>query len=136
MTNLTLISEKNIQHIANKSNRKNKGRKFYSWELKRFKQEIAYAFEVDVFPSTSKNSGIQSIKNEILIEVNNRNVFDFTYTPNEKDFLSIISLKDSDEYLNLYYRNGKWEEEYFLCTLKKYNHEYFLVEKGQTELQI
>lgn len=43
-------------------------------------------------------------------------------------------MKDRDEYLNLYYKDGKWEEEYFIFTLKKFNDVYFLIERGQTEL--
>lgn len=130
-----LISTKNIQHIPNKSNRKNKSRKFYSWELKRFKVQMKHSFEIDIFPSTSRDYGIQIIKSEILTEINTRNIFDFNFIAAEKDFLSIRNLKDPDEYLNLYYKNGKWEEEYFLFTFRNYNDEYFLLEKGQVELK-
>jgi len=134
MNDLVLISEENIIHIANKSNRKNKNRKFYLWELKRFKEQKKNDFEMDIFPSTSEKRGIQIIKTQILSEINFRNIFDFNYVPIEKDFLSIRNIKDNDEYLNLYFRHGKWEEEYFLYTLRNYKDEYIVIGKGQVEL--
>lgn len=134
MYSLNFISAKNIQHIANKSNRKNKNRKFYSWKLERFHQHTEYAFAIDICPSSSENGLIQIQKIEILNIINKLNIFDFDYTPNEKDFLSITNPKDKNEYLNLFYSNGQWIEEYFAYTLREYGDEYTLIEKGQIEL--
>lgn len=100
----------------------------------RFEEQKKHNIEIDIFPSTSEKRGIQIVKSKLISEINLRNIFDFSYVPIDKDFLSIRNIKDDDEYLNLYFRYDKWEEECFLYALRNYKDEYIVIGKGQVEI--
>ncbi|NHN24769.1 hypothetical protein FIA58_003685 [Flavobacterium jejuense] len=77
LENILLLSKNNIPEIPNKNNRKNKNRIFYSWTLERFVANHKADFEIDVFPSDPETCKIQSCKEDLLLQINSRNIFDF-----------------------------------------------------------
>ena len=90
---IILISKLNIKEVPNKNSRKNRNRNFYFWKLERFIKNNKNDIEIDVFPSSSENTNIQNIKDKIIFEINNFNIFDFEFLPMEKDYLSIVNKK-------------------------------------------
>ena len=135
MNELQLIVKDNWKGIPNRNNRQNKTRKIYSWKLERFSHNVKVDFEIDFFPSSSAIRGIQLLKNDILKEINSKNIFDFHYEPMERDFLSIKNLKDPEEYLWLIFLNGNWIEEKYLYSERNYTDKYDEVENGFVEIK-
>lgn len=135
MNEFEFLSKEDFNNIPNRSNRKNKNRLFYSWKLERFANTISADFEVAIFPSKSKASGIQIIKFYLLKAINSSNLFDFQYSPKEKDYLSIINLSDKDEFLLLIYINGSWIEEEYLNASRNYFDQFIELENGYLEIK-
>ncbi len=133
MKKLIFISTKNQKMTPAKLSRKNKHRQFYKWKLERFVNNKESENQFDVFPSTATGMGIQHHKVEILYELNGQNIFDFEYTPLEKDYLSINNNKNDGDYLNLIFLNGKWVEEYYACFFTSPFDEYVLLNTGELE---
>lgn len=135
MTNFEFISKENYIKILNRNKRKNRNRLFYNWKLERFYCNNNAEFQIDIFPSKSKAVGIQFLKNNLLKDLNSSNLFDFHYSPQENDYLSIIHLKDHDEYLRLIYNNGRWIEEEYLYSIRNYFDTYIEFENGYLEIK-
>lgn len=135
MIKFEFISKENFNKIPNRNNRKNKNRLFYTWKIERFSCHQNADIEIDIFPSQSKAIGIQMIKKDLIKEMNNGNLFDYQYSPQEKDYLSIINLNDHYEYLRLIYTNGKWIEEEYLYANRNYFDTYIEVESGYIEIK-
>ena len=96
----------------------------YVWTLYKF---IGFREEREIgrylFPVSDIENGLTA--NFILKELNNRNCFDFEYTPNEGDNL-IINQVNSHVRIEFIFRSGKWVEEYY----SPFEHEYGKVENG------
>lgn len=131
-------SEKKIQFISQqirriRPNKKKEPQTIYSWKLERLKESME-SF-MDVFPSTPADDGIQQYKEEIISNLNTKNLFDFEYIPKERDFLS-IQLKSSPYiYLNLIFIEEQWIEEYYVCNLRGPADEYIVLKNGSINLE-
>lgn len=130
MKNLVLISKKNLPTFPHQSSKKNKTQNLYSWTIERFKEHQTSTLDIDIFPSSPKEKGIQQFKNEFIFELNHRNIFDFDFAPLEKDYLSIFNKKEKESYLNLIFIHGEWEEEYFINSIRDYLDIYIEFESG------
>ena len=106
MKNLQLIS----RHEHSKKEKRDKLKKLYFWQLERYNSNVELEFALDVLPKQPKNHGLQFIKFEIISELNNRNIFDFTFEPQNEDFLRLQNIRNSDDFLTLSFDNGNWKE--------------------------
>src|SRR5690606_39185676 len=120
----TITSTIEWNNTTGKIDRNNKKKKVYLWELKRFIKINETNIDVDIFPSTPEHRGIQTLKELIIQEMNHSILFEFDYSPMEKDWLCIRNKEDNDDYLNLMFINNVWEEEYFLYSIRNFNDSY------------
>lgn len=120
----TITSTIEWNNTTGKIDRNNKKKKVYLWELKRFIKINETNIDVDIFPSTPEHRGIQTLKELIIQEMKHSILFEFDYSPMEKDWLCIRNKEDNDDYLNLMFINNVWEEEYFLYSIRNFNDSY------------
>lgn len=134
MNILRLIANENLEIIPNKNSRKNKGLKIYTWKLERFQSKIDLGdICYHVFPSSSDCQD-QTLKTIAQI-INKTTLFDFDYTPIERDFLSIIDQKNSDCYINFIFLNKKWVEEVYANSLRdSFLEKYFEFKNGEIRI--
>jgi len=101
--------------VHNKKSRRNKKKKKqpieYIWTLYKY-LGLSKQMELGryVFPSNDVGSGFTS--DFVLNELNNRNCFDFEYSPNEGDNL-IISNAESFDRIEFIFRNKKWVKDHY-----------------------
>jgi|GEM_PF-6972001 len=110
MKNLQLISIK--EH--SKKDKRNKLNKLYNWYIERYNQNIELVSFMDVLPKQPKKYGIQLLKSEIILEINSRNIFDFTFEPENEDFLVLTNINDCEDFLSLSFFNENWYEDFRL----------------------
>lgn len=131
----TITSTIARNNITNKTDRKNKKKNVYLWELKRYIETHDTNLEIDIFPSTPEHRGIQTLKELIIQEMNHSILFEFDYSPMEKDWLFIRNKEENDDYLNLMFINNVWEEEYFLYSKRNFNDSYESLGNGVITFQ-
>ncbi len=93
----------------------------YYWVLETVtgKNEVTEESAEDDYQLASSEIGyIQDVKEEILEKINSENVFSFTYTPKEGDYLSIKNNLRKNEYLNMIFMNNSWVEEIYACSYR------------------
>lgn len=131
MDTIRLIAKENLEIIPNKNSRKNKDLKIYAWKLERFQSKIDLGdICYHVFPSSSDCQD-QTLKTIAQI-INKTTLFDFDYTPIERDFLSIIDQKNNDCYMNFIFLNKKWIEEVYCNRLRdSFSEIYFEFKNGE-----
>lgn len=132
-----LISKANFSIVPAKRSRKNKHRQFYTWILERFVNtpRSSKSYDLDHFPSSSEQTGIQLVKKDFIKAMNQHNLFDFEFLPKKRDYLSIQFDDNKDVYLHLIFLDKNWQEEHFSDTLRNINSDrYILFTEGKFEL--
>lgn len=104
-----------VKVVHHKKSRKfkNKQRDVYTWTLYKY---VEYAnCGMDGMVILPKDILTENLTTEImLIELNNKNCFDFDYEPNEGDNLKILSPeKYTREHLSFIFRDGKWIDDFY-----------------------
>ena len=108
-----LLEEKILATHSKKNSR-------YYWVLETVTgKAIASEEPTEYMPSSSETGYLQDIKEEILEKINAENVFSFTFTPKEGDYLSLKNNLRKTEYLNLIFINNKWIEEIYTCSYRE-----------------
>ncbi len=88
----------------------------YVWELKILKKRIP-ARGITDFPGSNIGKGLKS--EWVLLNLMNRNCFDFDYQPSNGDNLIIYNPQSHKSpfgkpaYLSFIYRNGEWAEDFY-----------------------
>ena len=82
----------------------------YIWELRTLKK-TEFAVGRAAFPSEDIGHGLESVWVEL--NLNDRNCFDFEYTPNEGDELVFFNLINKYKYLSFIYKKGVWVNDFY-----------------------
>lgn len=88
----------------------------YIWEL-RILEKREFAVGKARYPSSNIGSGLES--EWVLLNLEERNCFDFEYIPTEGDNLvmypesNICYNQQSDSYLSFIYKSGKWAKGFY-----------------------
>lgn len=78
-----------------------------NWRLMRYIQTIPSELRGKILmPSKSLDSGFSEAL--VLQQLNEGNIFDFDYSPQEKDWLRIDAGGSSSKYLSFYFKADKW----------------------------
>ena len=84
--------------------------KKYRWEL-RTVRKTEFAVGRCAFPSEDIGHGLES--EWVELNLNNRNCFDFKYTPNEGDELVLFNLINKYKFLSFIYKNSVWINDFY-----------------------
>ena len=84
--------------------------KKYKWELRTLKRK-EYAVGRFVFPSDDIGKGLES--DWVELNLNDRNCFDFEYTPNEGDELIFFNEINRGKYLAFIFKNNTWVQDFY-----------------------
>ncbi len=108
-----------------KSRRFKKLPKEFTWKLRKYVGFSNCMMDgMIIFPIDILSEDLTTEK--MLMDLNNRNCFDFDYQPNEGDNLQIFTPeKYSIQFLSFIYRNGEWIADYyngFRDATEKINH--------------
>jgi hypothetical protein len=105
------IKEKKIVH--NKNSRQNKkmqgdAPQIYRWILSEFKETQTEWLAIGRYKMPISDIGQGLTEEWVLLNLNERNCFDFNYIPKEGDDL-VIRSNISSSYLSFIFQNGQWE---------------------------
>jgi len=112
---MKILLEEKVLGTQSKKNSK------YYWVLESVtgKNQVSGELAADGYQLLSSEKGyVQDIKEDIIEKINAENVFSFTYTPREGDYLSIKNNLRKYEYLNLIFMNNQWIEEVYTCSYR------------------
>ncbi len=120
-----IIHNKKTKRRKKKRDKQEKKPIEYVWRLYKY---LGLSKEKELgryrFPSDDVGNGLTS--NYVLQELNNRNCFDFDYTPNEGDNL-LISTTESYNRIEFIFRKGKWVEDHY----SPFDDEYLEFDNGK-----
>lgn len=100
--------------VHNKKSRRFKEfRNSFTWALEKYVGDSTCMMDgMIIFPIEALSDALTTEK--MLVDLNNRNCFDFDYQPNEGDYLQIFTPhRYEQEFLSFIYRNQEWIADYY-----------------------
>jgi hypothetical protein len=129
---LLFIPFSNSKHKNRKDVFKRQSTLIYWWKLERLKKSSDVS--IDGFYLGRDTTRIQTFKEDLIAKLNAKHLFDFEYSPQEKDYLSIHL--NSLVYLHLSYEGNIWVEDSHFNPLRSCYSLYTELNKGKVDLSL
>lgn len=105
---LCTCSQKIVHHKKSRKHKQENKTQKYTWELCRAKTAEPSFLEIGFYYPPKKDIGQGLEENWVLLNLNLENCFDFEYTPQEDDCLTIKNDSNINDYMAFIFKNNQW----------------------------